>query len=130
MSTDNTTQEEVPTGKEVEQEMLQQEQQEAQAMSPEDVASQLLYMYTPIYENLVNGLSSKARTRLLKKLISFPLNEKELASTSQQEEQAFQIGNRLLEAKYVLIMDTYAKNIESMQKQSELETQQNPEENK
>ena len=115
-------------GKEVEQELLKEEQQ-SQAMAPEDVASQLLYLYTPMYENFVNGLSTKAMRRLLKKLVSYPLNEKELASTSAEEEQAFQIGNRLLEAKYVLIMDTYAKNIEAMQRQSELETQQNPEEN-
>lgn len=127
MSTDGPEQ---ADGKQVEQELLKEAAQEAQAMSPEDVASQLLYMYTPIYENFVNGLSTKAMRRLLKKLVTYPLNDKEMNSTSPQEEQAFQIGNRLLEAKYVLIMDTYAKNIEQMQAQSELETQQNPEENK
>lgn len=115
--------EETKTGKEVEQELLeeasQESQQEVQQMSPEAVSSQLLMIYTPIYENLVNGLSANAMRRLLKKLVEFPLNEKEMKATSEQEQQTFAIGTRLLEAKFVLIMQTYNENAQKMQEDAE-----------
>ncbi len=85
-----------------------------QRASPEEIAAQLLHFYTPVYNNLVSGLSSKAMRRLLNKLIEYPLNTKKYDSTSPAEAQAFAVGLRLLEAKHVLIMSTYAQNIDNL----------------
>jgi hypothetical protein len=94
-----------------------------QQADPQEVASQLLHFYTPVYENLVNQLSSKAMRRLLKKLVEYPLNEKQMNGTSAIENQAFAIGLRLIEARTVLELSL----VPEMIKQS---TQQQMEENK
>jgi len=82
--------------------------------SPEEVSSQLLTIYTPIYRNLVTQLSQKAMRRLLLKLIEYPLNDKPYTSTSDIEKKTFAIGQQLIEAKFILIMNTYNENIEEM----------------
>ena len=87
--------------------------------SPEAVAAKTLGMYTPVFNNLVAHLSGNAAKRVLNKLVEFPLNDKEYAPTTQEEHQAFQIGDRLNAAKFILIMHTYNENIEQIKKQAD-----------
>jgi len=60
----------------------------------------------PRYNKIVDKLSQNALLRLNKKLVSFPLNDKAYKSSSKLEEEAFLIGRRLMEANFVLIMNT------------------------
>lgn len=90
--------------------------------SPVAAASQVLAMYTPVFNNLVSKLSANAKGRVLNKLIEFPLGEKEYAATSQAEYDAFMIGDRLIAAKFILITHTYNENLEEIkQKADEME---------
>lgn len=78
----------------------------------EEVASQLLFLYTPKFNSGVDQLTSNALRRILKKLVSYPLNEKAYKATSQLEKDIFSVGDRLLEGKWVLLASTYANLIE------------------
>lgn len=91
-------------------------QQEVPQKDPDEIAAQLLTFYTPIYQNLVKQLTTNEMRRLLLKLIEYPLNEKKYQGNRYVEEQAFQIGQRLLESKFLLVMNTYAENIEEMKR--------------
>ena len=82
---------------------------------PEEIAAQLVYFYTPHFLALVNQLSKKAVKRLVKALVEYPLNDKEYKHTSEEEKTAFLVGTRLLDAKYVMIFDTYNKSLETLQ---------------
>lgn len=80
---------------------------------PMELAATMLYMYTPKFQQAVGKLSSNALRRILNKLVSYPLNDKAYKATSQLEQDAFNVGDRLLEAKYILIYDQYAKIIQN-----------------
>jgi hypothetical protein len=75
--------------------------------SPENMAATILYMYTPVFEAKVGKLSSNALRRVLRKLVQYPFNEKSYTPTSQEEKDVFAIADRLVEAKFLLIMAQY-----------------------
>jgi len=117
------SEQEVLDPKEVEQQLLNEQSQPQVSDDPEEMAATLFTLYRPRYDALVNNLSSNAMRRLLKKMVVFPLNEKEMKSTSKEENEAFAISQRLLEAKYVMIMSTYQKAAEEAYKKQQ-ETEQ------
>lgn len=80
---------------------------------PNEMAATLMTLYTPKYIMGVDRLSSKALRRVLKKLVSYPLNEKTYAPTTQLEADVFNVGDRLSEARFLLNMASYANIIES-----------------
>ena len=80
---------------------------------PVEMAATLLYLYTPKFQQAVMKLSSNALRRVLMKLVSYPLNEKAYKATSQLEQDAFNVGDRLLEAKFLMIMNTYQGIVET-----------------
>lgn len=86
---------------------------------PTEMASTMLALYTPKFIEGVDQLSSNALRRVLKRLVSYPLNDKEYKATSNGEKNVFLVGDRLLEAKFLLIMENYHKIIqEQAQKES------------
>jgi hypothetical protein len=80
---------------------------------PVEMASTMLYLYTPKFNSAVDKLSSNALRRVLKRLVSYPLNEKEYKATSQGEQDVFSVGDRLMEAKFLMIMDNYHQLVQS-----------------
>lgn len=99
--------------------MSEENKQEEQALplpsaadDPVELASSMLYLYTPKFSAAVDHLSSNALRRVLKKLVSFPLNEKDYKATSQLEQDAFAMGDRLMEAKFLILMDNYHKLVQ------------------
>lgn len=86
------------------------------ATSPEEVAAQLFYLYHPKFTMLIDALPKKALTRVLKKLVTYPLVDKTYKGQSEIEKNAYLIGDRLLEAKYVMTIfamgEQMAKKIE------------------
>lgn len=98
---------------------MNQEQNEEQEKDPNEIASQLLYYYTPLYQNLVKQLTTNEMRRMLLKLVEYPLNDKAYKGNREIEDQTFAIGQRLLESKFILVMNTYADNVEEMKKLAE-----------
>jgi hypothetical protein len=84
---------------------------------PSEMAATMLYMYTPKFYAAVDKLSSNALRRVLKKLVSYPLNDKEFKATSTGEAEVFTVGDRLLEAKFLMIMAEYEKMARSHMEQ-------------
>lgn len=72
------------------------------AQSPEDVAATLFKLYQPKFVQLVDRLPLKQARRVLKRLVTYPLADKQYAPKSEAEKNAWAIGDRLLEAKYVM----------------------------
>tara|TARA_R110000868_G_scaffold66014_2_gene196956 strand:- start:1699 stop:2073 length:375 start_codon:yes stop_codon:yes gene_type:complete len=74
---------------------------------PTELASTMLFLYTPKFIEGVDQLSSNALRRVLKRLVQYPLNEKAYKATSAGENNVFLVGDRLLEAKFLMLMSTY-----------------------
>lgn len=80
--------------------------------NPNEMAATLLHLYTPKFLAGVDTLSSNALRRVLKRLVTYPLNEKAYKPTSTGEANVFAIGDRLLEAKFLLQMANYANIVQ------------------
>ncbi len=92
---------------------------------PEEVAAQLFFLYQPKFKLLVNKLPLKALRRVINALIEYPLQDKDYKHQSEGEKNAFLIGDRLLEAKYLMIIHQMHDQIQSKVKQ-EIEDENKP----
>jgi hypothetical protein len=107
-------QENTPTLEELKAQASEGIKQEVE--DPTEMASTMLALYTPKFNEGVDQLSSNALRRVLKRLVSYPLNDKEYKATSNGEKNVFLVGDRLLEAKFLLIMENYHKIIQDQAK--------------
>lgn len=91
------------------------EKAEEAEMPPEEIAATMFSMYYPRFKNIVSVLSSKARLRLLERLVEHPLGDEDYKwkkdHEGQLEREAFALGVRLLEAKQVMIFKVYSENL-------------------
>jgi hypothetical protein len=79
--------------------------------------SKFFKMYSIQFDNMMNSLSLKSARRVIKRLIKYPLETpSEMVWQSKKEQDAFLIGNQLLEVKY--LMFKYILN-EKLQKEVE-----------
>jgi len=86
---------------------------QSQKTNSEDIAAQMFTMFAPRLLMHIDQLQSlKAAKRLLKKLFTFPLNEKAYNATSPLEKEIFNLGDRLLQAKYLMIIHTFNESQE------------------
>jgi len=81
------------------------------AEDPMAMAANTFGMLLPRFNSLLSQLKVKQRDRLMQALIQYPLNEFEFDHRGPVEVEAFKIGNRLLEAKYTMIFDTYFNKV-------------------
>lgn len=102
---------------ELEKAMLEAERRKQEQIDPVEMASMMLTIYTPRYHALVDKLSARQLRRLNKSLVEFPLG-KNYKHVDPTEAEAFAIGKNLLDAKYVLVANTYNENRELILKQS------------
>lgn len=77
------------------------------ANNAEDIAAGMFSLYTPKFKQAVDTLSSRQLRRLLKMLVEYPLNERDYQPKNDIEKNAFLIGNKLLEAKFMMILTTH-----------------------
>lgn len=84
---------------------------EAQPFEPQEMAAMLFTLYLPKFKQLVDKLPNRAIRRLLNALVETPLNDEPYQFQTEAEKNAFYIGDRLLQSKYIMIMDTFAKQI-------------------
>lgn len=78
----------------------------AKPADDEEIACMMLKLYTPKFQQLVDKLSNRELKRLIKALVEFPLG-KNYKQISEEEKQAFAIGQGLMDAKMVLMVKTY-----------------------
>ncbi len=95
------------------------EQVEQKQISPEDMCSQMLYVYGPRYKAILKKLSGRQKERLLYMLAMFPLQERVYAPTDPAEREAFNLGDRLLQAKFVLMTKVLSEKMEKEALQQE-----------
>lgn len=74
--------------------------------SPFEAAATLFGLYAPKFEQHIKELSTGELRRVLNALVQYPLNEKEFVNDSQRLRTAFALGQALLEAKWMMIMQT------------------------
>jgi len=74
--------------------------------TPFEAAATLFGLYAPKFEQQLKQLTTGELRRVLNALVQYPLNEKEFLTDSQRVRTAFALGQALLEAKWVMIMQT------------------------
>lgn len=89
------------------------------ANNAEDIAAGMFSLYLPKFKQAVETLSSRQLRRLLKMLVEYPLNEREYQPKNQVEKNAFLVGNKLLEAKFMMILTTHFDLAEKPNKKKE-----------
>ena len=90
---------------------------------PEEVAAQLFFLYQPKFKMLVQRLPLKALRRVINALMEYPIQQIDYKHQSEGEKNAFLIGDRLLEAKYLMIIHAMHDQI-----QARIKTEQEAEE--
>lgn len=84
---------------------------------PFEVAATMMGMYSPKFNELVNGLSTGELRRLSKALVQYPINEKEFIdiTSTQSLKDAFMVGDRLVQAKWMMIQKALMDEQEKLQ---------------
>lgn len=129
--TSNTEEQEVETavepdladlglsGKEVEDFMVKAAQ--ARADDPSEMAATAYAMYGPYYKMAVPKLSKRSLRRILDYLIFYPLEKDSVKAANEAEKSVMQLANFLVEAKFILQMDSYRQNLEQIVEAAESE---------
>lgn len=63
-------------------------------------------LFLPKFIDLVNGLSSKSVRRLINALVAYPLEDVFVNKKNEDEFHAYQMGEHLLNSKYLMLMHT------------------------
>jgi hypothetical protein len=95
----------------LEQDLVQEDKKRREDVDPVEIAAQMLTYYTPMYNKVIDKLSSRQLRRVTKSIVEFPLG-KTYVHKDPLELEAFNLGKALLDAKYVMIAQTYSDNRE------------------
>ena len=82
---------------------------------PINAAANMYGLYMPKFKQGVDMLSSKALRRLLKALIEYPLEETKYQHSTPLEKQLMAIGHAVLEAKFLMILQTYNTHMDKLE---------------
>jgi hypothetical protein len=100
----------VPTADQVEEVMLKKEEQNASKEGHIlDTYAGQFSIYGPVFDRHINALNKKGLVRLLKLLVKYPLEEGHLKPLGKVERDAFNIGDKLLVSKYVMLIHSFAE---------------------
>lgn len=100
--------------KKIEAEMLEIAQNRAQ--DPGETAAMVYHMYRPEFLKRLPKLSARARVRVLEMLVQYPLNAEKVKFHSELEKETYFFADSMIQAKFVLMMDTYKEAAEEMVK--------------
>jgi len=67
-----------------------------------EFVAKFFHMYLPIFKQKFKKLSSKAKDRVMERLLEHPLGDKKYNWPFKEEKDLFLIGDRLLESKYAM----------------------------
>lgn len=98
--------------KEVEAQLVKIAQERAE--DPAEVAAQTFRIYLPFYKANRSKLSTRALRRILDFLVLYPLESDKVGATSETEREMMELVNTLIQAKFVMILDTYRANAETL----------------
>lgn len=93
------------TPAEFEKRLLAEEEQDFKQIyekSPEDVHAYFMEAYTGRFVNYVSKLSKNSLSRVLLKLVAKPTAADNIRHTSKEEKEAFILGEKLLQSKFLL----------------------------
>lgn len=109
---ETTVQEEKFDAKAIEQDMIDIAQNRAQ--DPSETAAMVYHMYRPEFIKRVATLSSRAKSRLIAMLVQYPLNGNDIKFSSELEKECYFFADSMIQAKFVLMMDTYKDAAQEM----------------
>lgn len=88
-------------------------------------ASTFFGMYSKYFTALVKGLSTGQLRRLVNALVQYPLNDKEFINEDQNLKDAFSIGERMIQCKFLMIQEHVAKQMEKGNKDDDASKEEN-----
>ena len=86
----------------VEKELTDQYIEMQKNMQPADVAAHFFQMFYPKYKQLLSGLSNKDARRVAEHVVQWPLHDSDPKFNDENAKQAFQVGVRLLDCKFIM----------------------------
>lgn len=95
--------------------------------TPFEAAATMFGLYAPKFEQLLKSLSTGQLRRLANALVQYPINEKEFINESDKLRSAFSLGQTLLEAKWVMLMQSMMEveqtNLQNVSEEQVIETE-------
>ena len=98
--------------RQLELDMIAEAQNRAQ--DPAETAAMVYTMYRAQYLARVNKLSGRAKNRVLNMLVQYPLNGENIKFTSDLEKEVYFLADSMIQAKFVLMMETYKNGAEQL----------------
>lgn len=98
--------------KEVEAELVRIAQERAE--DPTETAAGAYRTYLPFFKANLSKLSSRGLRRLINFCVCYPLEQDDIKAASEFEKEMMHLTNTLIEAKLIMIMDTYRRNAEQL----------------
>lgn len=94
--------------KEVEAQLVKIAQERAE--DPTEVAAQAYRTYIPFYKAYLPKLTTRALRRVLNFIVLYPLESDKHGATTKEERELMELVNTLVQAKFVMILDTFNKH--------------------
>lgn len=87
---------------------------QARAEDPTETASQAYGMYVPHFKRALPKLSTRGLRRLVNYLVLYPLEQEDFRAANDFEKEMMQLTGQLVEAKFIMIMDSYRQHAEQL----------------
>jgi uncharacterized protein (DUF1778 family) len=100
------------TGKEVEDFMIKAGNERAQ--DPTEMAAAAYAMYGPYFKLALPKLSTRSLRRILNYLVFYPLEQDSVKAANEAEKSVMQLANFLIEAKFVMVLDSHRLSLEKV----------------
>jgi hypothetical protein len=98
--------------KEIEEQLVKMAQERSE--DPTETAAQAYRMYLPYFEKNLSKISTRGLRRVINFLVKYPLEVESIKSANEFEREFMHLTNTLIEAKLIMIMDTYRLNAEQL----------------
>ena len=98
--------------KEIEDELIRQANE--RAADPGESAAQAYSMYVPHFKRLMPKMSVRGLRRVINYMVLYPLEQDAIKNANELEKQFMQLVNSLVEAKFIMIMDTYNQHAQEL----------------
>lgn len=91
---------------------------EARSQDPSEMAASFHALYTQRFAEGIASVGSNSAKRIAMFLVNYPLLQEDINSSTDTERQLAYLGNQLIEAKFIMIMNEYQKNLQKAQKEA------------
>ena len=99
-----------------EEALIKHEEETFAQNNPEDSAAMLYRMYSPQYRGLIKRMPRKALERLAIHLVEGVLSDTTYKPTTNQESAAYVLGDKLLQARWVMQLHTLSSAAQEIEK--------------